>query len=473
MVTSALRSVFRPTGSGAASCRPFNVDAWAGAAHVWIGSAFRVVAHFATLWHNVRHMTNARVVGRVEALLDRAAEAWLRRVMEVFPVVVMMGARQVGKSTLARKIADQDGRPYFSLDDLDVRAVAEADPSGLLARSERLVIDEVQRVPDLLLSIKQAVDMDRPRRPGRFLLTGSANLLLMEGLSESLAGRAGYVTLWPFTRGELLGRGRTGLWNLIVNEPPAAWVDGLEVAGLPRAPWQEVVRRGGYPTPSYELADPEAAGIWFDGYLRTYLERDLQQLASIDGLVDFRRLMRIAGLRVGGLAVQSEMARDADLPHSTARRYLNLLETSFQIVRVEPFAGNRTKRVVKSPKLFWNDTALALRVAGETEPRGAHLENLVLTDLAAWKDTRAGSPQVLYWRTYDGREVDFVIETGSSVVAIEVKATDRPRPRDWAHLVEFRERYGEVMKGGLLLHAGERTEWVSERVLSVPWWRVV
>lgn len=419
-------------------------------------------------------MMNIRVARPGGApLLDRAAEPCLDRVMEVFPVVVLMGARQTGKSTLARRIAEKDGRPYLSLDDLDVRAIAEKDPAGLLARGERMVIDEVQRVPNLLLAIKHAVDQDRPRIPGRFLLTGSANLLLMESLSESLSGRAGYVTLWPLTHGELAGRGRAGLWDVFVGEPPGVWMDGLAGPERPGSSWAEVARLGGYPTPAYELADPEAAGIWFDGYLQTYLERDLQQLASIDGLVDFRRLMRIAALRLGNLSVQAEMARDADLPHSTARRYLNLLETSFQIVRIEPFAGNRTKRVVKSPKLFWNDTALALHVAGEAEPRGAHLENLVLTDLQAWKDTRPGSPQVLYWRTYDGREVDFVIETKQSVIAVEVKATDRPRPRDWANLVEFRDRYGETVKGGVLLHAGEQTEWVSERILSVPWWRVL
>lgn len=393
--------------------------------------------------------------------------------MEVFPVVVLMGARQTGKSTLARQIADRDGLPYLSLDDLDVRASAESDPAGLLSRSERMVLDEVQRVPDLLLEIKRVVDEDRPRSPGRFLLTGSANLLLMERVADSLAGRAAYVTLWPMTRSELSGRGGTGMWEALVEDVPGTWTDLLDEADLPQVEWSDVVRLGGYPTPAHELGDLEAARLWFDGYVRTYLERDLQQLASIDGLVDFRRLMRIAALRLGNLAVQSEMARDADLSHSTARRYLNLMETSFQLVRVEPYAGNRTKRVVKSPKLYWNDTGLALRLAGEMEPHGAHLENLVLTDLQAWRDARAGSPQVLFWRTYDGREVDFVIETHGGVVGIEVKATTRPRPRDWATLVEFRDRYGDAVKGCLLLHAGDRTEWVSNRVLAVPWWRVL
>ena len=393
--------------------------------------------------------------------------------MEIFPVVVLMGARQTGKSTLARKIAGADGRPYLTLDDLDVRAEAESDPVGLLGRADRMVFDEVQRVPDLLLAIKRAVDEDRPRTPGRFLLTGSANLLLMEKVADSLAGRAGYVTLWPLTRGELLARGRVGAWDVFTDVEPAAWPEALEAADLPPSEWTELVRLGGYPTPAYELGDLDAADVWYGGYVRTYLERDLQQLASIDGLVDFRRLMRIAALRVGNLAVQSEIARDADLPHSTARRYLNLLEISFQLVRVEPFAGNRTKRVVKSPRLFWNDSGLAMHVAGETEPRGAHLENLVLTDLQAWKDSGATPTQILYWRTYDGREVDFVIESRGSVVGIEVKATRRPRPRDWASLAEFRDRYEGDVRGCVLLHCGERTERVSERILAVPWWRVM
>lgn len=405
--------------------------------------------------------------------LPRAATSAVERAMQVFPVVVVMGARQTGKSTLVERLARRDDRPYLSLDDLDVRARAEEDPVGLLSSAPRLVLDEVQRVPDLMLAIKQATDEDRPRVPGRFLLTGSANLLLMESVADSLAGRAAYVTLWPLTRRELLGRGATGAWDTLLEHEFTAWEESLAGAEMPPADWRETVSVGGYPTPAYELDSADLAPTWFDGYIRTYLERDLQQLASIDGLVDFRRLMRVASLRVGNLAVQSEMARDADLPHSTARRYLNLLETSFQLHNVEPFAGNRTKRVVRSPKLYWNDAALAMHVAGETEPRGAHLENLVLTDLQAWRDARLDRTQILFWRTYDGQEVDFVIESGSALVAVEVKAAERIRPRDWATLVDFRDRYGARVKGGLLLHGGERTEWVSDRILAVPWWRVL
>lgn len=406
-------------------------------------------------------------------ILPRAARNAIRRVMEVFPVVVLMGARQTGKSTLAREIAMIDDRPYLSLDDLDTRDEAHTDPYGLLARSDALVLDEVQRVPDLLLAIKQEVDNDRPRRPGRFVLTGSANLLLMQGVSESLAGRAAYVTLWPMTRSELLGMGVTGRWDIFIDQPTTGWENAILSADLPAADWRQVTALGGFPVPAHELADVEAAQLWFGGYVQTYLERDLQQLAAITSLVDFRRLMRIASLRIGSLAVQSEIARDASLTHSTAHRYLNLLETSFQMRRIEPFAGNRTRRLVKSPKLYWNDTGLVRHISGESSPRGAHLENLVLTDLLAWKDARLPSPQILSWRTYAGEEVDFVIESRGELVAVEVKATERPRPGDWATLREFRDRYDGEVRGCLLLHGGNTTEWVSDRILSVPWWRVM
>lgn len=406
-------------------------------------------------------------------LLPRAAEAAVRQAMDVFPVVVLMGARQTGKSTLARSIAASDGRPYLTLDDLDVRAEAEQDPLGLLRRSGTLVLDEIQRVPDLLLAIKQVVDSDSPRRPGRFLVTGSANLLLMEKVSDSLAGRAGYVTLHPLTRSELRGDGTAGVWNLFFDLPPDEWESAVVDKSLPPADWLQAVNLGGYPVPAYELADRERANIWFDGYVRTYLERDLQQLAAIDSLVDFRRLMRIASLRIGNLAVQSEIARDAGLTHSTARRYLNLLETSFQLHRIEPFAGNRTKRIVKSPKLYWNDSALALHLAGGDDIRGAHLENLVLTDLMAWAESRGTRAHVHFWRTYDGREVDFVVDVGGQLLAIEVKATERPRPKDWSTLKQFRDEYGDAVRGCLLLHGGAETQRVSDRVLSTPWWSVI
>jgi len=401
-------------------------------------------------------------------ILPRALEASLTSALRSFPVVVVTGSRQTGKSTLVRPL---DGRPYLTLDNLEILERARQEPDALVRNSDRLTLDEVQRSPDLLLAVKRAVD--ERRAPGRFLLTGSANLLLMQKVSESLAGRAAYLTLWPLTRREQLGLGQAGAWSRLFAAPDREWRDLLLAEDAPKEDWRPLALRGGYPVPVHELEDDQARSLWFDGYTRTYLERDLQDLSTVTSLVDFRRLMRAACLRLGGLVNQTELGRDVGVPQPTVNRHLSLLETSYQLVRVPPFSVNRTRRLIKSPKLFWCDTGLALHLAGETEPRGAHLENLVLSDLLGWRDTQIPRPEILYWRTASGAEVDLVIEHQGKLLPIEIKASDKPRLADTQALTLFREEYPDLARTGLLLHGGEQVEWIAEGVLAAPWWRVI
>jgi hypothetical protein len=390
--------------------------------------------------------------------------------LRVMPAVVVMGARQTGKSTLARDLAPGPRR-YFSLDDLDTVDAARRDPEALVGGVQPVTLDEVQREPDLLRAVKRAID--RRRRPGRFLLTGSANLLLMRRVSESLAGRASYLTLWPMTRREQRGLGRCGLWEELLEARDEDWLDRLAAEPDEPEDWRALARRGGFPTPAIHLATARERGVWLDGYVRTYLERDLRELSSIAALPDFRRLMRAASLRLGQLVNQAELGRDVALPQPSVHRYLNLLEISYLLVRLPAYAVNRTKRLIKSPKLYWGDTGVALHLAGGAEPDGPHLENLVLHDLLAWRDARLDRAEVCYWRTAVGEEVDFVIEAGGRLLPIEVKATGRPRLGDAAHLRAFRAEYGRKARAGLLLHAGSMLEWLAPDVLAAPWWRVV
>lgn len=213
--------------------------------------------------------------------------------------------------------------------------------------------------------------------------------------------------------------------------------------------------------------------IWFDGYVRTYLERDLQDLASVSALPDYRRLMRAASHRLGQIVNQTELGRDVGLPQSTVHRWLNLLETAYLLHRLPAYSVNRTKRLIKAPKLYWVDTGLAMHLAGLKQPDGQHLENLLLCDLVAWRDARIEQAAIYYWRTAAGEEVDFVIESGDSLIPIEVKSSSRPRLADAAGLRAFRAEYGARARAGLLLHTGTATEWIAPDVLAVPWWRVI
>jgi hypothetical protein len=334
-----------------------------------------------------------------------------------------------------------------------------------------VTLDEVQREPDVLRAVKRVID--RRRTPGQFLLTGSANLLLMRQVSESLARRASYLTLWPMTRREQAGLGRCGVWEELLAAPEEEWIGLLSAQPDEPEDWRALARRGGFPTPAIHMRTAQERAVWFDGYVRTYLERDLQELSSIAALPDFRRLMRAASLRLGQLVNQTDLGRDVAVAQPTVHRWLNLLETSYLLVRLPAYAVNRTKRLVKSPKLYWGDTGVALHLAGSDEPDGAHLENVVLHDLLAWRDARLERAEVCYWRTTIGEEVDFVVETGGRLLPIEIKATSRPRLGDAANLRTFRNEYGEQARAGLLLHTGSTVEWLTPDVLAAPWWKVL
>ena len=405
-------------------------------------------------------------------ILPRVATAAIERALRTAPVVVLLGARQTGKTTLVRSLPSLADRPYLTLDDFDLRMQADADPESVIRRAHTMVLDEVQRSRDLLIAVKRAVDDDPARTPGRFFLTGSANLLMTERVSETLAGRAVYVTLWPFTRRERLGLGRTGVWSELLAAPFGRWRDLLAADAGPEEDWRVAVRLGGLPVPAHDLPDDESRALWFSGYVQTYLERDLQVLRAVENLADFRRLMRAACLRIGGLLNQTETGRDVGIAQPQVHRFMNLMEASYQVIRLPAFAVNRTRRLIKAPKLYWSDTALALFLAGEAEPRGAHLENLVLMDLLSWRDVQPRRPEVLYWRTATGLEVDFVIETPRRVLPIEVKAAARVGPSDAKGLEAFLDDYPDLTDGALLLHGGAETFPLTRRVLAVPWWRV-
>lgn len=401
---------------------------------------------------------------------NRAVEHSLEQRLKIMPAVVVTGARQTGKSTLAQKLTPGERR-FYTLDDLDVLESARRDPDSLVGGTRPVTLDEVQREPSLLLAVKRSIDQNK--RAGQFLITGSANLLLMGKVSESLAGRASYLTLWPMSRREQLGQGRCGIWEELLDAHAKDWPEIVTSQDHRQEDWRELALRGGFPNAAIELKTHEERGIWFEGYIKTYLERDLQDIAAIDALPDFRRLMRAVCHRLGALVNQTEMGRDISIPQPTVHRYLNLLETSYMLIRLPAYSVNRTKRLIKSPKFYWADTGLALDLAERQDPGGEHLENIVLNDLLVWRDSRTKTADIFYWRTHIGEEVDLVIESGGHLLPIEVKTTARPRLEDARHLRSFRKEYADRSLPGLLLHTGDTVDWITPDVLAAPWWKIL
>ena len=392
----------------------------------------------------------------------------LQAALRALPVVVLTGARQTGKTTLAHSLPEP--RSYLSLDDFGVLGQARADPDSLLS-SRPLTLDEAQRAPELLLSLKRQVD--HQRQPGDFLLTGSAHLLLMSQVAESLAGRAIYLELPPFCPAEWLERseGLAPLDRLF--EPDFKLTDWPEETG----DWLDWLLRGGFP-PAVTAASEESRNFWFAGYVQTYLERDLRQLSAVSSLPDFQRLMALAANRTSRLLNQSELARDAALPQPTVHRHLNLLETGCLITRLAPYATNPTTGLVKSRKLYWTDGGLAAWLAGirsrqdlaSRMDQGFWLEQAIFQSLQAWRALDLTSRRLYFWRDRSGREVDFVLEKNGVLVALEIKAASQVTLSDAAGIKAFQQGLGtgQQFRRGAVLHGGS-PRLLGENRYALPW----
>ncbi len=388
----------------------------------------------------------------------------LARALKSLPVAVLSGLRQAGKSTLLQhEKSIATGRVYRTLDDFAMLAAARSNPESLL--KDATILDEVQRCPELLLAIKRSVDGQR--RAGRFVLSGSANLSLLSHVSETLAGRAAYFTLHPMTRREIRGR---------IAEPPFL-TEFIRTQAFPKGEGDPVseleVLMGGLPPACLGPADGLAE--WFRGYVQTYVERDVRQLSQIADLVAFRTLVQLAALRTGQVLVISTLARDAKLNAATAGRYLNLLETSFLVRRLPPFLNNRTSRLIKSPKLYFTDSGLAAFLAGtdSLEPghddlmRGALFETYVAQNIAGLLEAHLPDAHLTFWHEQGRHEVDFVIESGRKVFAMEVKSASRWSENDLSGLRAFLART-PACAAAILAYNGRDAVELGDRLFAIP-----
>lgn len=373
------------------------------------------------------------------------------------PVVLLQGARQTGKSTLVRALAEgPHPAKYLSLDEATILGAATSDPQGFIDRlTEPVILDEVQRAPELMLAIKRAVDLDRA--PGRFLLTGSAEVLPLPRLADSLAGRMEIATLWPLSQGEIEGRREEFIDTVFADRRPVAEARPSE----PKI-WQRVLA-GGYPEP-LTRADPQRKSGWYEAYLTTLLQRDVRDFASIEGLTELPRLLALLATRAGGLVNFSELGRDSGLALTTLKRYMALLERTFLLIRLPPWSSNLGKRLVKAPKIYLNDSGLAAHLLGVpaqenvAPPReaGRLLETFVATELTkalAWSRTR---PSLFHLRTQTRVEVDFVLEArNGDLVGVEVKASSSVGTKDFQGLSWLRESVGARFRAGVVLYLGD------------------
>ncbi len=390
--------------------------------------------------------------------------------LRLYPVVAVMGARQVGKSTLCQEVAKTLGFARRTLDDRDVRQYAEDDPEGFLASlgNQGAFIDEVQRAPNLFLAIKAVVD--REQRQGQYLLSGSNQPRVGRAVSDSLLGRAAYRTLRPLTLSELRFDDQHPGWSFLFSEDNDTVIKELERRSRSSGElnWREIATTGGFPR---AIAAPTNQRLRIlNDYVTVYSNRDIRELIEIESSPRFEEFFRLVAARTGQELNASGLSNDLGIPVTTIRRWIEALQRSYLLDLIPPYSRNASSRVIKAPKIFSVDPALAIAAARETELTGFHLETLVAADILVWRDNAPGR-SVYHWRLASGQEVDFVLEERSELLALEVKSTSAVASSDARHLKTFRHKYGATRRG-IVLSADPEIK-VFDEVIACPWWAVL
>jgi predicted AAA+ superfamily ATPase len=389
-----------------------------------------------------------------EKYIRRSLEPYLRRAASEFPAVVLTGPRQSGKTTLLKHVFGKR-YGYVSLEPPDIRAAAETDPRGFLdTYPAPMILDEVQYAPDLLPYVKERIDGLRSR-PGQYLLTGSQNLLLIERVTESLAGRAAML--------------RPGA--------PLPWESRKPGGGKKRSSYRQIWTsfiRGGYPE---LVAHPgRDVGLWHASYIQTYLERDVRTLRNVGDLSQFQSFLRLLAARSGQLLSLTDLARDLGTAINTVKAWLSVLEATYQVIVLRPYFANVGKRLVKTPKVYFTDVGTLCYLTGLKDPEHAAsgpmggwiMETAVLAEIVRALTHRGMEPRVYFWRTSSGAEVDFIVEVERKLVPIEVKLSATPRPAMAASIGEFQKDFGNRAQPGYVVHAGDVRLPLGAGVTALP-----
>jgi hypothetical protein len=401
--------------------------------------------------------------------VERTMETSFLEASDQFPVLLLTGPRQVGKTTLLQRLCN-DGRRYVTLDDLTVRALANEDPVAFMQRyAPPVLIDEIQYASNLLPYIKMEVDASR--HPGAFWLTGSQHFLMMKGVTESLAGRVAMVQLLGFSQRELDCR-EPGLEPFLPRPrelaPRLASVGVTRLDAVYKRIWQ-----GSFP--ALHAGGIRDRDLFYRSYLQTYLQRDVHDLTQVGNQAAFVRFIKACAARTAQMLNLAELARDVDVSVKTAKAWLSILEASFQVALVQPYYNNVTKRLVKTPKLYFLDTGFCAYLSEWTSPEtlaagamsGAILETHVFAELLKSWWHRLRAPNLYYYRDKDGKEIDFLFEQDQTLFPVEVKRSATPS-REWSRTFSVLERFGKPVGDGAIICLCRESIPLGKNVMAFP-----
>lgn len=394
----------------------------------------------------------------------------LENALSFSPVVLLTGARQTGKTTLVKDLARTRGHTYITFDEMEIFNAAKNDPVGFINTLPKpIIIDEVQRVPELFLAIKK--DVDENRTPGRYILTGSANPLLIPRLGDSLAGRMVILPMYSLSQGELTGVIEKFIDFAFSDEKPLLQTK----KSIAKSELYALIFKGGYP--SVQGLDQGELPIWFESYMTTILYRDVQDLAHITGLSEFPKLLRVLATRVGNLLNIADISRSIDIPPTTLHRYFVLLQTLYITYLAQPWFINMGKRLTKTPKIYLLDSGFLSYLLGVNAQRaqldaplmGGLLENFVVAQLLKQASWNTSQVNFYHYRTVSGIEVDIIIENyDGRVVALEVKSAETVCLDDIKNIKTLQEELGERFFRGIVLYAGDKIIPYGNNIYAMP-----
>ncbi len=396
--------------------------------------------------------------------LKRAIREELEEYLKYFPVLLISGARQVGKSTLALHLGIEN---YITLDDINIYEMAKNDPKGFIENLQKpVIIDEAQRLPQLMITIKEYIDKQRIN--GEFVLTGSASLKGFKDISDSLAGRIGIVELYPLSLKEKSQKEQ----NII--DIFGGSLDEYILKKYESDISQDIID-GGYPE-IVKIDSQKAKYLWFSSYIRTYIESDARELANIRNLDKFIKMYRLCMIRSGNMFNKNELQKEAGLDNRTFDSYFAIMEHTYQMHKLQPFFKNQLKRLIKTPKIYATDTGVLnhlLQINSKEELETSHykgdiVETFIYDELLKANSSALQKVGLYYYRTTDKKEIDFILDYGQKVIAIEIKTSKSVSKSDFKHIYHLQKELPKFFDKGIVIYGGDTLLRLDEKMYAVP-----